>query len=108
MRLKPSVWWAISILLFAASAYFWNFAEKKREADHAKWEKAHAVAMPKAPAHAPLISSGPAAASKTNAVTAKPTPSSVRVSNTTRPLKELQRNSHAVLLRNAFIDTTKP
>lgn len=108
MRLKSSVWWAISIVLFIASAYFWNYAEKKREADHAKWEKAHAVAMPKAPAHAPLISSGPAAASKTNAVTAKPTPSSFRVSNTTRPLAELQRNSRAVLLRNALIDTTKP
>ncbi|MDB6057987.1 MAG: hypothetical protein JWO95_1831, partial [Verrucomicrobiales bacterium] len=108
MRLKPLVWLAISTVLFIASAYFWNFAEKKREAEHAKWEKAHPVAMPKAPAPAPLISNGPGAASKTNAVTAKPSPSSFRVSNTTRPLAELQRNSHAVLLRNAFIDTTKP
>ena len=109
MRLKPSVWWAISILLFAASAFFWNFGEKKRAADHARWEKQQ-LSMPKAPAHAPLISSGPSAVTttNTNAATAKPSPSSFRVSNTTRPLAELQRNGHAVLLRNALIDTTKP
>lgn len=109
MRLKPSVWWAISLLLFAASAFFWNFGEKKRAADQAAREKQR-VTMPKAAAHGPLISTGPGAVAKTNSntATAKPSPSSFRVSNTTRPLAELQRDSHAILLRNALIDTTKP
>ncbi|MGZ4974525.1 MAG: hypothetical protein ACXWDN_17330, partial [Limisphaerales bacterium] len=109
MRLKPSVWWAISLLLFAASAFFWNFGEKKRAADQAAREKQR-VTMPKSIAQGPLISNGPGAVTKTstNTATAKPSPSSFRVSNTTRPLAELQRDGHAILLRNALIDTTKP
>ena len=108
MRLKPSVWWAISILLFAASAFFWNLGEKKRAADQAARQKLHL----------PLIKATPMPPVASNAATTtvpsdkkeavkKPSPTSYRVSNTDHPLAEMQRNNDAVLLRNALIDTSK-
>jgi subtilisin-like proprotein convertase family protein len=106
MRLKPSIWWAISILLFAASAYFWNVGEKKRVADHAAHQQKH-LPLLKAVPQVPPAASVAAAATQTNAAT-KTAPHSYRVSNTTAPLAQMQRNNHAILLRNALIDTTKP
>src|SRR5689334_10694679 len=106
MRLKPSVWWAISILLFAASAYFWNLGEKKRAADQAARQKQHVPLLKTGPLVP--VASNSATSNSTNTNTNKIPTKSYRVSNTTQRLAELQKNSHAILLRNALIDTTKP
>lgn len=105
MRLKPSVWWAISILLFAASAFFWNLGEKKRAADQAARHKSQ-LPLLKATPLPPLTPEDATGSVKTNA--SKLSPRRYRVSNTTQRLGELVRNNHAILLRNALIDTTKP
>src|SRR4051812_9160714 len=107
MRLKPSVWWAISILLFAASAYFWNLGEKKRAADQVARQKVNLPLLKATPLPAVVSNAaGTTSSNKTNANN-KVSPSTYRVSNTDRPLAEMQRNNDAVLLRNALIDTSK-
>ena len=95
MRLKPSVWWAISILLFAASAYFWNLGEKKRVADQAARQKHHCPCSKRRllpPAASKAVATTTATSNKTNA-NGKVSPVNYRVSNTDRPLAELQRNN---------------
>jgi subtilisin-like proprotein convertase family protein len=108
-RLKPSFWWALSILLFAASAYFWNLGEKMREADQAKRQQQKISVAKPAPAALISTSATPLPVTKTNAAPPKHVdPSKYRVSNTTKSLAELQRDSNAILLRNALIDSSKP
>jgi autotransporter-associated beta strand protein len=98
MRLKPQFWAAVSLLLFVAAFCTWRYAEKY-SASHG-----HAPAtapMPgAAPQHPPLT---PAIA--TNAATGRKT---YLISNTRQNIKQLLHNPHALILRNARIDTEVP
>jgi len=101
MRLKPRVWFLISLLLFAAAICVWQYAEK-RAAERRAGENRAAAARAEALKlqHPPL-----AQALASNAGAKR---KSYRISNTTQTIQQLLHNSHALILRNALIDTEVP
>src|SRR5580658_3961736 len=99
MRFKPRSWWLLSLLLFAAAYLVWTYAEKVSAS-----RRAHAApAVPAASAQPP----GPGLA-KIAVAPQSPKTKSYRVSNTRASEKELLRSNHAIILRNALIDTDRP
>jgi subtilisin-like proprotein convertase family protein len=99
MRLKPFTWFLVSLLLFVAAICMWQYGGKyanaHRPADnHAAATRAGLASRP------PLIKTG---AAKKDAKR-----KSYRISNTTQSLAKLLHNSHALILRNALIDTEIP
>ncbi len=101
MRLKPRVWFLISLLLFAAAICVWQCAEKRaaeRRAGESRTSAARADALKSQ--HPPLA--------KALAANAGAKRKSYRISNTTQTIKQLLHNSHALILRNALIDTEVP
>ena len=99
MRLKPRVWFLISLLFFAASFCVWQYAEKRAAQRHAA-ENIAAKAQALKLQHAPLT--------KTLAANAGAKGKSYRLSNTKQNIQQLLRNNHALILRNALIDTEVP
>jgi subtilisin-like proprotein convertase family protein len=101
MRLKPRVWFLISLLLFAAAICVWQYAEKRAAERSTVQNRASAA---KADAlrsqHPPLA--------KALAANAGAQRKSYRISNTTQTIQQLLHNSHALILRNALIDTEVP
>jgi subtilisin-like proprotein convertase family protein len=95
MRLKSRTWFVISLLLFGAGALVWHHAEKVRLSGHSG-----GGAKPLPALNAPLIK-----AAGTNAVAGR---KSYRLSNTSQNLAQLLHNNHAIILRNALIDTRRP
>ena len=108
MRLKSRTWFLISLFLFAASFWMWQYAEQ-RVANGAP------PAIP-APARSssrqtPPPSPGAKASNLVKGVNAPPSsarPKSFRLSNTPDTIAQLARNDHAIILRNALIDTRRP
>ncbi len=101
MRLKPRVWFLISLLLFAAAICVWQYAEKRAAErstaqNRASAAKADALRLQ----HPPLA--------KALAANAGAQRKSYRISNTTQTIQQLLHNSHALILRNALIDTEVP
>jgi len=95
MRLKTRTWFVMSLLLFGAGAWMWHYAEGVRErGPEGEGSKADSGVK------APLIRAGGA-----NAVAGR---KSYRLSNTRQTVAQLLRNDHAILLRNALIDTSRP
>ena len=96
MRFRPRMWSLISLLLFAAAFWVWIYAEKVSAS-----RRAHAAppasAQPAGPAKAKVADAPHSGQSK-----------SYRVSNTRLTEKELLRGNHAIILRNALIDTDRP
>ncbi len=101
MRFRPRMWMGLSLLLFAAAFWVWTYAETlsaTRRASAAKAAAAQSAAAQAAPpAPTTVADTRPAAGSK-----------SYRLSNTRLTEKELLRSHHAILLRNALIDTDRP
>jgi len=107
MRLSSRIWLAVSLLLFAGAVYFWYRGDQEVDARRARAEQNKVSAAATAQSKAPSTSTNATVPStQTNAVA--PTAHQYRVSNTTRTLGQLTRDNHAVLLRNALIDTAKP
>jgi subtilisin-like proprotein convertase family protein len=101
MRLKPRGWFLISLLLFAAAICTWQYAEKyaaERRAGENRAATARADALKSQ--HPPLA--------KTVAANAGAKRKSYRISNTTQTIQQLLHNNHALILRNALIDTEVP
>ncbi len=96
MRLKPRVWFVISLLLFAASIWTWHYAEKYAARHRAATARADASTLQ----HPPLVK-----AVATNAAAGR---KSYRISNTSQTIGQLLHNNHAIILRNALIDTEAP
>src|ERR1700677_718971 len=98
MRLKSRTWFLISLLLFAASFWMWRFAERRAK-----------------PPQGWSARSAPNPNSNSN-LNSKPSLTRVgagrrktyRVSNTPQTARELLGSDHAILLRNALIDTSRP
>lgn len=97
MRLKPRAWYCISLLLFIASICMWRYADKYG-ASHGRGTN-HAGAT-NGLSHPPLINTV-----ATNAVAKR---TNYRISNTDQKIAQLLHNSHALILRNALIDTERP
>ena len=105
-------------MLFGAAYCFWRLGDKweKGEGRRQKAEprnREHATLH----VHAPpiqLLSLGgtlnipPATAQLTNQASRLTNHLALRLSNTTKPLRELQRSDTAILLENALLDTGRP
>src|ERR1700722_2380696 len=95
MRLKPRIWFLVSVLLFAAAFFTWRHAEKYQ----ARREAAARSSVPQMQ-KPPLI--------KTAATNSPAKNKTYRLSNTTQTITQLLHNGHALILRNALIDTEIP
>jgi subtilisin-like proprotein convertase family protein len=96
---------AISLILFAASAWMWHVGERVAAGRRANANRAAAMLPPGARPAAAAAS--PAAAKSAPAKVAAKKTSSYVLSNTPQTLKQLLRNDRALILRNAHIDTTR-
>src|SRR5262245_35740866 len=112
MPWRPRTWFLLSLLFFIAAAWFWYLGERRAN-----------------PGAAPATSDPPKISTTNNRVAllsvqqprvASPVPTPtpppgqeqkafpLRLSNTSKTLKQLMRDDHALLLRNALIDTAGP
>ena len=127
MRWRPLTWLLLSLMCFAAAYYFWRlgdqWAAKKTSAPPGKAEgrTQSAAAPPRqhAAPHTPpspfqLLSQGgtlnipPTTGPLTNQAARLTNHLALRLSNTAKPLRELQRSDTAILLENALLDTARP
>jgi subtilisin-like proprotein convertase family protein len=99
MRLKPQAWFLISLLLFAAAICMWRYGNKYG-AEHQAAAAATAKAAVSKTQHPALV--------KTLAANTKAKRKSYRLTNTSQTIAQLLHNSHALILRNAWIDTEVP
>ncbi|HSU56418.1 MAG TPA: S8 family serine peptidase, partial [Candidatus Dormibacteraeota bacterium] len=123
MRRRPLFWLCLSLLFFAAAAYFWRFGNDLEARRHA----APVQAPAKAQQHSALerksgktVSSATAAAQNVSAalppyssngpkIGQKPkNPFKNRLSNTTLDSGELAQKDKSLLLENALLDTEQP
>lgn len=115
---RPSTWFVISLLCLAGAWYFWKLgdqwaAQKRSAPPFVPKIVAPASSVPvtkivsAATALLPRLTPGLLAA-QAQAQATPVNPLAYRLSNTTRPLQELLRRDHALLLENALIDTETP
>lgn len=104
MRLKPITWLLISLCLFIAAGLFWHWGEQQKAAYRAA-KGTNAAVTGTISSQAPSVAGTNAPAASLSVPSAA---NGYRLSNTTNTIGELERNDHAILLRNATIDTTKP
>src|SRR6266566_5184477 len=131
MRWRPLTWLLLSVMFFVAALYFWRlgdeWAEKKKnqkpelrgqksEDQGQKPEPTAGTNGQKSEVHGQRGAIGgnlnkpPPVAPSTNhasRITQPESPLAHRLSNTARPMKELARRDHAILLENALLDTEK-
>src|SRR5665213_1780265 len=101
MRFKSRTWLVISLLLFAAAVWTWRYAEKVRDA--------HRIgASPAASAQSGVLRLQHPALIKALETNAPIKRKSYVLRNTTQKLAQLVHNDHALILRNALIDTEVP
>lgn len=115
MRPRPIFWSLISLLCLMGAFFTWHLAERYRHRNAPPPEPTAPVTATNltgsmlpvtqiSSASWPLLSRAPSpltAASRTNRL-------AYRLSNTARPLSELVRREHAILLENALLDTESP
>ncbi len=122
--MKTKTWFLCSLMLFLAAMFFWQLgddrqaAKKSRSATVPNQKTALPEVKPSSPSHSllsvPAVAPtgfGLTPANAPGVAPAGPQPESRfpnRLSNTADPIERLVRNEKALLLRNAFIDTSKP
>jgi autotransporter-associated beta strand protein len=94
MRAKPKFWAVLSLLLFAGAIWMWHYGNVV--------SRRAATAREAALRHAPGVLFHPPA---TNAIAKN---KSYRLTNTRQNIAQLLHNKHALILRNAWIDTETP
>jgi subtilisin-like proprotein convertase family protein len=99
MRFRPRTWFLLSLLLFVAAYWVWTYAEKVNASS-----RAHAAQS----AAAQSAAAQPAGPALAKIAETRDSAKSYRLSNTRLTEKELLRSNHAILLRNALIDTDRP
>jgi subtilisin-like proprotein convertase family protein len=130
MRLETRTWFLLSLIFFAGAVYFWLRGNEYESRKHKAQPPAkngngnsstNRPAADKVSIAAPLklltrLAQPPAATTKVNAsnsVNAGTTPGRTnaaaryRLTNTTKPLRQLTHEDTAVLMRNAFVDTAQ-
>lgn len=116
MRRRPLLWFCVSLLCFAAALYFWRLGDEweaqrkaaSRQANDAAHPGENSPASPSAPLSVRLLSASGNLNAAPAGNDARVTPVSAltyRLSNTTKPLRELIHSDQAILLENALIDT---
>ena len=121
MRPRPLAWLLLSVLCFGGAFYFWRlgdrWAAKQTPAStpqaHAPSLTHHASRVAPAPplqllSQAGTLNSPPETEPDTQHATRNTNRFALRLSNTTTPMAQLQRNDRALLLENALLDTTRP
>src|SRR5208283_615180 len=109
MRWRPFTWMLLSVACFTAAYYFWRLGDQwaaKRTAAHASQAARPSPAArhtsPAAPfqllSQAGTLNIPPATGSATNHATHITNHLALRLSNTAKPLRELQRSDKAILL----------
>src|SRR5580692_3100473 len=96
MRFRPRTWFLLSLLLFAAAYWFWTYGNKISASRSVQAAHSEAV-QPSGPSLAKIVETPHSPKNK-----------SYRLSNTRQTEKQLQRSKHAIILRNALIDTQLP
>src|SRR5438094_6051911 len=120
MRWRPFTWFLLSVMFFAAAAFFWRLGNDWE----AKKQTAPAPALtnqsqPLRPSAKPAAQVGPIRLlTQPGTLNARSTPASAnsdsadrfanRLSNTPTPLHNLVHSDTAILLQNALIDTERP
>src|SRR5215510_6591508 len=125
MRRRPVFWLVLSMIFFAAAAWFWRLGDEWA----AKSKAARPAPMTNQPAADPKKGASQADPAQPNAslkLLSQPTPGNFaeitaaarerknkgrfpnRLTNTTRPLNELKARDTAILLQNALYDTAEP
>src|SRR6267142_1198584 len=124
MRWRPFTWFLLSVFCFVAAAFFWRLGDEwaAKKAGFRPGAQATNESLPK-PATKPAAQAMPfhllTQAGNLNTSSATPSTNSsganpfanrfvFRLTNTTKPLKELVHSDHAILLQNALIDTEHP
>src|SRR5882724_8172802 len=118
MRWRPFTWFLLSVFCFVAAAFFWRLGDEwaAKKAGSRPGSQATNESLPFKPATNHATKAIPfhllTQAGNLNSSSAAPPTNSDRagrfanrLSNTTKPLKELVRSDHAILLQNALIDT---
>ena len=119
MRWRPLTWFLLSVFFFVAAVFFWRlgdeWAAKKTSSPSAQSTnqpqspgavaKPHAQTAPLRLLTQPGNLNAPDSAPSTNSNRADRF--AHRLSNTTKPLRELIRDEKAILLQNALIDTAQ-
>ncbi len=121
MRPRPLLWLLVSALCFAGAFYFWRLGDRwaaqrhpaRSTTDLAPTNKTRAAhGSPLSPfnllTQAGTLNSAPATEPVTNNAAAVTNRFALRLSNTTAPMRELQRSDRAILLENALLDTAQP
>src|SRR2546426_3153292 len=120
MRWRPFTWFLLSVFCFVAAAFFWRLGDEwaAKKAASRPGSQPTNESLPK-PATKPAAQAMPfhllTQAGNLNTSSANPATNSdragrfaYRLSNTTKPLAQLIRSDHAILLQNALIDTEQP
>src|ERR1043166_899629 len=120
MRWRPLLWLCLSMLFFAAAAYFWHLGNeweaRKVAAPPAQVPPAKNLATNQSAVKAPKLTGQSPAATTQSASSAGVLASEqktasgsrfpYRLSNTKKSIGELTHDDKAILLENALVDTT--
>src|ERR1035441_1235196 len=113
MRSRPLAWLLLSVMFFAGAFYFWRLGDKWAARQVAPPITHHASRITP-PSSIPLLSGAgtlnlpPPEPFATQPATRNTNRFALRLSNTSTPLRQLQRSGQAILLENALLDTTRP
>ena len=115
MNMKPRTWALISILCFIGAAVFWRLGERQSSlstpppptnAPAPQSSVGTPAPLPHLPPPQVTLASPPPPPTVVSApAPAAPEPFPYRLRNTPETIEQLIRNAHAVLLRNALLDT---
>src|ERR1017187_6895764 len=122
MRSRPLAWLLLSMVFFAGAFYFWRLGDKwaarrsttpVTQAQHPTSNIQHPTSTG-FPSPIPLLSQAgtlnvpPPEPFATQHATRNTNRFALRLSNTSTPLRQLQRSGQAILLENALLDTAQP
>ncbi|HTX21011.1 MAG TPA: LamG-like jellyroll fold domain-containing protein [Candidatus Aquilonibacter sp.] len=107
MRLRPTIWIFVCALILAGVWFFLRVAERRPAGKSAVAPSGSAAVAAAGGQKTSVVAKPPAAALKAGTL-AKTNQFPYRLSNTAESIGELMNDPHAILLENAFIDTSKP
>jgi subtilisin-like proprotein convertase family protein len=113
MRSRPLAWLLLSMVFFAGAFCFWRLGDRWAARRVAPPVTHHASRITP-PSPFPLLTQAgtlnvpPPEPSATQHATRNTNRFALRLSNTSTPLRQLQRSGQAILLENALLDTTQP
>ncbi|MEO8426447.1 MAG: S8 family serine peptidase, partial [Verrucomicrobiota bacterium] len=120
MRLRTRTWSLLSLTLFVAAVFFWQlgkeYASKEGAQDHTNSAPSTVLNTNVSAQFGKQLLTAQTlnnylsrlASPTQNARTAALSPANLRLRNTVKPLGQLTRSETAILLKNAFIETSDP